>query len=70
MTINRYGKAPARVSVLDGMRAGLTCKETAFEYDLTIRAVQEAARRLGLSFIYSGYGRRPKYPQGKVSIFR
>lgn len=64
-SINRYGKPPAHYAVRQGMRDGLTAKETAFEHDLTIRAVQEAARRMGKSFVYSGFGRPPKYPCGK-----
>ena len=53
---------PARIAVIEGMKRGLTCKETACEYKHTIRAVQEAARRMKLAFIYTGYGRPPVHP--------
>jgi hypothetical protein len=53
---------PARLAVVEGMKRGLTCKETAFEYNHSIRAVQEAARRMKLAFVWTGYGRQPVHP--------
>jgi hypothetical protein len=44
------------------MKRGLTAKETAYEYGYGLRAVQEAASRMGLSFPYAGVGRPPKHP--------
>lgn len=62
MSRNRPHIRPARIAVIEGMKRGLTCKETACEYKHTIRAVQEAARRMKLAFIYTGYGRPPVHP--------
>ena len=61
-SLNRYGKPPARLAVLEGIKHGLTAKETAYAYQYGLRAVQEAANRMGLSFVYSGTGRPPKHP--------
>jgi hypothetical protein len=57
------GRPPSRFAVIEGMKRGLTAKETAYEYGYHIRAVQEAAERMGKSFAYAGVGRPPKYPQ-------
>ena len=57
------GRPPSRFAVIEGMKRGLTAKETAYEYGYHIRAVQEAAERMGKSFAYAGGGRPPKYPQ-------
>ena len=62
ITRNKYGNPPARLAVLEGIKDGLTCKETAFKYNHSIRAIQEAARRMQVAFVYSGYGRHPKFP--------
>ena len=58
---NRYGKPPARLAVLEGIKHGMTAKETAYSYEHSLRAVQEAARRMKVSFVYSGTGRPPKH---------
>lgn len=56
------GRPPARFAVLEGMRHGMTAKETAYAYQYSIRAVQMAAARMKLSFAYIGLGRPPKHP--------
>jgi len=56
------GRPPSRFAVIEGMKRGLTAKETAYEYGYGLRAVQEAASRMGLSFHYAGIGRPPKHP--------
>jgi hypothetical protein len=61
ITRNCYGKPPARLAVLEGIKHGMTAKETAYSYEHSLRAVQEAARRMGVSFVYSGTGRPPKH---------
>jgi len=59
--INRYGKPPARLAVVEGIKHGMTAKETAYAYQHGLRAVQEAANRMKVSFIYAGIGRPPKH---------
>lgn len=59
--INCYGRPPARLAVLEGIKHGLTAKETAYSYEYSLRAVQEAAARMKVSFVYSGTGRPPKH---------
>jgi hypothetical protein len=61
-SLNCYGRPPARLAVLEGIRHGLTAKETAYAYQYGLRAVQESARRMKVSFVYSGTGRPPKHP--------
>lgn len=60
------GRPTARLAVLEGMRRGLTSKETAFEYNLSLRAVQMAACRMKLSFRYVGMGRPPRHPPYRI----
>ena len=66
-SLNRYGRPPARLAVLEGIRHGLTAKETAYAYQYGLRAVQEAANRMKVSFIYSGTGRPPKHPTNIIN---
>jgi hypothetical protein len=64
---NRYGKPPARLAVVEGIKHGMTAKETAYAYEYGLRAVQEAANRMGVSFVYSGTGRPPKHPTNIIN---
>jgi hypothetical protein len=50
-----------REAVVEGIKHGMTAKETAYAYEYGLRAVQEAANRMGVSFVYSGTGRPPKH---------
>jgi hypothetical protein len=54
-------RPPARVIVLNAIAQGLTSKEAVFEFGYTLRSLQEAARRMKVSFPYSGYGRPPQF---------
>jgi hypothetical protein len=56
-------KPPAKTAVVAGIRRGLSSKETAYEYGYTLRALHEAARRMKVSFPYTGTGRPPRYVQ-------
>jgi hypothetical protein len=62
MITNRYGKPPARTIVIKAIEQGLTSKETAYLYpDYSLRALQESARRMKVSFPSNGIGRPPQY---------
>jgi hypothetical protein len=61
MAVKFKNRHPARFAVIDGIIRRLTSKEIAYEYGYRLGTIQEAARRMKVSFIYSGYGRRPKY---------
>jgi hypothetical protein len=62
MITNRYGKPPARTIVIKAIEQGLTSKETAYLYpDYSLRALQESARRMKVSFPSNGIGRPPKF---------
>jgi hypothetical protein len=54
-------KPPARVAVLKAIAEGYTSKEAVYYYGYTLRSLQEAARRMKVSFPYNGYGRPPKF---------
>lgn len=54
-------KPPAKTAVVDGIKRGLSSKETAYHYGYTLRSLQEAARRMKVSFPSTGIGRPPKY---------
>jgi len=54
-------KPPARVAVLKAISEGYTSKEAVYYYGYTLRSLQEAARRMKVSFPYNGYGRPPKF---------
>ena len=60
-TKNRYGLPPARTIIPQAIAQGLTTKEAAYEYGYTLRAVQEAANRMKMSFVWVGFGRPPKH---------
>lgn len=59
--INKFGKPPARTIVPQAIARGLTTKEAAYEYGYSLRAVQEAANRMKMSFVWVGFGRPPKH---------
>ena len=59
---NRYGKPPARLAVLEGMKHGLTSKETAYAYGYSMRSIQMAASRMKVAFKPVGMGRPPLHP--------
>ena len=59
--INKFGKPPARTIIPQAIGRGLTTKEAAYEYGYTLRAIQEAANRLKMSFVWVGFGRPPKH---------
>lgn len=61
MAVKYRNRMPARLAVIDGVIRNLSSKEIAFEYGYSQSCVREAARRMKLSFIYTGYGRKPKY---------
>ena len=58
---NKYGKPPARTIIPQAIAQGLTTKEAAYEYGYSLRAIQEAANRMKMSFVYAGTGRPPKH---------
>jgi hypothetical protein len=63
--VNKYGKPPARTIVPQAIARGLTTKEAAYEYGYSLRAIQEAANRMKMSFVWIGTGRPPKHlPKG------
>ena len=55
-------KGDAHRMMLEFSNEWNAAKETAYEYGYGLRAVQEAASRMGLSFPYAGVGRPPKHP--------
>jgi len=58
---NKYGKPPARTIIPQAIAQGLTTKEAAYEYGYSLRAIQEAANRMKMSFVWVGFGRPPKH---------
>lgn len=57
----RRTKPPAKYAVLKALQEGFTSKEAVYHYGYTLRSLQEAARRMQVSFPASGYGRPPKF---------
>ena len=52
---------PAKIIVVKALQEGYTSKEAVYHYGYTLRSLQEAARRMKVSFPYNGYGRPPKF---------
>ena len=57
----RRTKPPAKYAVLKALQEGFTSKEAVYHYGYTLRSLQEAARRMSVSFPSNGIGRPPKF---------